>query len=67
MSSRSGHVDLRPSVADSVIDSVCPSSTVGCGQKVFVKDDKPTEIECDPAGPISRGRLCPQEAGACSW
>jgi len=33
---------------------------VGCAQKVFVKDGKVTQIEGDPASPISRGRLCPK-------
>ena len=46
--------------ADRVVDSVCPYCAVGCGQKVFVKDEKVTQIEGDPASPISRGRLCPK-------
>ena len=33
---------------------------VGCGQKVYVKDGQVTQIEGDPASPISRGRLCPK-------
>jgi formate dehydrogenase major subunit len=33
---------------------------VGCGQKVFVKDEKVVQIEGDPDSPISRGRLCPK-------
>jgi formate dehydrogenase major subunit len=53
---------LRPRTAeaDAVVDSVCPYCAVGCGQKVFVKDGAVTQIEGDPASPISRGRLCPK-------
>jgi formate dehydrogenase major subunit len=59
----SGHSrDLEPRTvsADRVVDSVCPYCAVGCGQKVFVKDEKIIQIEGDPASPISRGRLCPK-------
>ncbi len=53
---------LRPRVedADTVARSVCPYCAVGCGQLVYVKDGKVTQIEGDPASPISRGRLCPK-------
>jgi formate dehydrogenase major subunit len=53
---------LRPrtSTADRVVPSVCPYCAVGCGQLVYVKDEKVTQIEGDPASPISRGRLCPK-------
>jgi formate dehydrogenase major subunit len=50
----------RTATADRVVDSVCPYCAVGCGQKVFVKDDRVVQIEGDPASPISRGRLCPK-------
>jgi formate dehydrogenase major subunit len=43
-----------------VARSVCPYCAVGCGQKVFVKDGRITQIEGDPDSPISRGRLCPK-------
>jgi formate dehydrogenase major subunit len=46
--------------ADRVVDSICPYCAVGCGQKVYVKDEKVLQIEGDPASPISRGRLCPK-------
>ena len=48
--------------ADRVVDSVCPYCAVGCGQKVYVKDEQIIQIEGDPASPISRGRLCPKGA-----
>jgi len=37
---------------------------VGCGQKVYVKDGKITDIEGDEDSPISRGRLCPKGAAS---
>ena len=54
--------DLRPrtATADRVARSVCPYCAVGCGQKVYVTDEKVTQIEGDPDSPISRGRLCPK-------
>jgi formate dehydrogenase major subunit len=57
---------LRPrtEAADRVVDSVCPYCAVGCGQKVFVKNGKITQIEGHPDSPISRGRLCPKGAAS---
>jgi formate dehydrogenase major subunit len=53
---------LRPRIddADRVGHSVCPYCAVGCAQLVYVKDGEVTQIEGDPASPISRGRLCPK-------
>jgi formate dehydrogenase major subunit len=45
---------------DRVARSVCPYCAVGCGQNVYVKDEKVIQIEGDPDSPISRGRLCPK-------
>ena len=42
---------------------MCPYCAVGCGQKVYVQDGQVTQIEGDPASPISRGRLCPKGSG----
>jgi formate dehydrogenase major subunit len=50
----------RTATADRVVKSVCPYCAVGCGQRVFVKDEKIVQIEGDPDSPISRGRLCPK-------
>jgi formate dehydrogenase major subunit len=50
----------RTATADRVVQSVCPYCAVGCGQKVFVKDEQVVQIEGDPDSPISRGRLCPK-------
>jgi formate dehydrogenase major subunit len=57
---------LRPrtETADRVVQSVCPYCAVGCGQLVFVKDERITAIEGDPESPISRGRLCPKGAAS---
>lgn len=53
---------LRPRTrtADKVVKSVCPYCAVGCGQNIYVKDEKVVHIEGDPDSPISRGRLCPK-------
>ena len=55
---------LRPRTesADQVVRSVCPYCAVGCGQLVYVKDGKITDIEGDPDSPISEGCLCPKGA-----
>jgi formate dehydrogenase major subunit len=50
----------RTEQADKVVRSVCPYCAVGCGQRVFVKDEQVVQIEGDPDSPISRGRLCPK-------
>ena len=50
----------RTATADKVVQTVCPFCAVGCGQRVFVKDEQIVQIEGDPDSPISRGRLCPK-------
>jgi formate dehydrogenase major subunit len=59
-SKRSARLTPRTATADRVVQSVCPYCAVGCGQKVYVKDEKVVQIEGDPDSPISRGRLCPK-------
>jgi formate dehydrogenase major subunit len=59
-SARSERLRPRIAEADRVVKSVCPYCAVGCGQKVFVKDEQVIQIEGDPDSPISRGRLCPK-------
>jgi formate dehydrogenase major subunit len=54
------NVVARTATADRVVRSVCPYCAVGCGQKVYVTDEKVVQIEGDPDSPISRGRLCPK-------
>jgi formate dehydrogenase major subunit len=54
----------RTKTADRVVQSVCPYCAVGCGQKVYVKDEKVIQIEGNPDSPISRGRLCPKGAAS---
>jgi formate dehydrogenase major subunit len=61
-SAHSAEVGPRTDEADVVARSVCPYCAVGCGQRVFVKDGRITQIEGDPDSPISRGRLCPKGA-----
>lgn len=59
-SPRTREITSRTSTADRVVQSVCPYCAVGCGQRIFVKDEKIVQIEGDPDSPISRGRLCPK-------
>jgi formate dehydrogenase major subunit len=59
-SAHSEQLSARTSTADRVVRSICPYCAVGCGQKVYVKDEKVIQIEGDPDSPISRGRLCPK-------
>jgi formate dehydrogenase major subunit len=59
-SDRSATLQPRTVTADRVVSSICPYCAVGCGQRVYVKGGKVTQIEGDPDSPISRGRLCPK-------
>jgi len=63
-SRRSAELRPRTELAERVVRSVCPYCAVGCGQRVFVKDGKVSQIEGDPDSPISRGRLCPKGAAS---
>jgi formate dehydrogenase major subunit len=60
MSVRSAGLRARTETADRMARSVCPYCAVGCGQRVFVKDEQVIQIEGDPDSPVSRGRLCPK-------
>jgi formate dehydrogenase major subunit len=59
-SRRSERLEPRTATADRVVKSICPYCAVGCGQRVYVKDEQVVQIEGDPDSPISRGRLCPK-------
>jgi len=61
-SSRTEMLVARTKAADRVVGSVCPYCAVGCGQLVYVKDEKIIDIEGDPASPVSNGCLCPKGA-----
>ena len=61
-SPRTDHLRPRTESADRVVRSVCPYCAVGCGQLVYVRDHKITDIEGDPESPISEGCLCPKGA-----
>jgi len=59
VSERSKH--LKPRIHDAqMYRSVCPYCAVGCGQRVYVKDEKVIDIEGDPDSPVSGGCLCPK-------
>ena len=57
---------LQARIADAgkPVRSICPYCAVGCGQVIYVKDGKITDIEGDEDSPISRGRLCPKGAAS---
>jgi len=61
-SDRSDELASRTVTADRVFSSVCPYCGVGCGQLIYVKDEKISDIEGDPRSPISNGCLCPKGA-----
>src|SRR5438552_18781434 len=63
-SRRSQELTPRTLGADRVVQSICPYCAVGCGQRVYVKDEKVVQIEGDPDSPISRSRLCPKGAAS---
>src|SRR5436190_4244276 len=63
-SRRSERLQPRTRTADRVVQSVCPYCAVGCGQRVYVSDERVVQIEGDPDSPISRGRLCPKGAAS---
>jgi formate dehydrogenase major subunit len=59
---RTDSLEARTKSADRVVGSVCPYCAVGCGQLVYIKDERIIDIEGDPASPISHGCLCPKGA-----
>ncbi len=54
-SRRTRELAPRTASADRVARSVCPYCAVGCGQLVYVKDEKIIDIEGDPDSPVSQG------------
>ena len=62
MSRATHELGPRTRDADRVVASVCPYCAVGCGQLVYVRDDKIIDIEGDPDSPINQGCLCPKGA-----
>ena len=63
-SERSRTLKPRIDEAEHVVRSICPYCAVGCAQLVYVSGGEVTQIEGDPASPISRGRLCPKGAAS---
>ena len=71
-SAKTERITPRTKTADKVVKSVCPYCAVGCGQNVYVAEErggsggmhpprkKVVQIEGDPDSPVSRGRLCPK-------
>jgi len=63
-SRRSRELEPRTATADRVVKSVCPYCAVGCGQTIYVENERVVQIEGDPDSPVSRGRLCPKGAAS---
>ena len=63
-SERSRRLEPRTARAEHTVRSICPYCAVGCAQLVYVEDGEVSQIEGDPASPISRGRLCPKGAAS---
>lgn len=61
-SERTVSLAARTKTADRVVGSICPYCAVGCGQLIYLKNEKIIDIEGDPASPISNGCLCPKGA-----
>jgi len=71
-SAKTQQITPRTKTADKVVKSVCPYCAVGCGQNVYVAEERGgsggthpsrkrvVQIEGDPDSPVSRGRLCPK-------
>ena len=59
-SPRTAALEPRTKSADRVVKSICPYCAVGCGQNIYVKNERIIDIEGDPDSPISQGRLCPK-------
>jgi formate dehydrogenase major subunit len=60
ISSRTRSLSPRTRSADRIVKSICPYCAVGCGQDVYIRDNKIIDIEGDSDSPISRGCLCPK-------
>ena len=60
ISATTAALEPRTATADRVVKSICPYCAVGCGQRVYVKNEQVVQVEGDPDSPISRGRLCPK-------
>jgi len=59
-SAKSESLVARTETADRSVASICPYCAVGCGQRIYVKDEEVIQVEGDPDSPVSRGRLCPK-------
>ncbi len=56
-------ITSRTATADRVARSVCPYCAVGCGQRVFVKDEKVVQIEEGTQTAPSRAPPVPEGLG----
>jgi formate dehydrogenase major subunit len=61
------NVVSRTATADRVVQSVCPYCAVGCGQRIYVKDEQIVQIEGDPTRRSAAAGCAPRAAPASSW
>ena len=62
-SARSERLAPRTAAADRVVASVCPYCAVGCGQRVYVQDERIIQIEGDPDSPDLARAAVPEGIG----
>src|SRR5882762_9040015 len=58
-SERSATLAPRTKTADRVVSSICPYCAVGCGQRVYVQDERVTQRELLPFGAVRPAVLAP--------
>ena len=66
-SRRSASLTPRTQEADRVVGSVCPYCAVGCGQKLYVKDERVVQIEGDPDSRSRAGGCARAAPPRCRW
>ncbi len=65
-SRRSLEITPRTESADRVVKSVCPYCAVGCGQKIYVRDEKVVQIEAIRTARSRAGVCAPRARPASS-
>ena len=61
------NVVSRTATADRVVQSVCPYCAVGCGQRIYVKDEQIVQIEATRTPRSAAAGCAPRAAPASSW
>lgn len=66
-SERSAELRARTVRADRVVGSICPYCAVGCGQRVYVKDEQVIQIEEIRTARCREDGCAPRAARASNW